>query len=140
MWHQWDGFRYSGNGGIPFLMTSQGYGLLLNSSWASRFVLGEGALAPKTADVTPPDPWGEEASGEGHPLWGAILLEGGDMDVFLIHGPDYPAILRGYASLVGRPPVIPKWALGYMQSKFGYKNQDEALEVANEMRRRGTDA
>lgn len=47
MWHQWDGFRYSGNGGIPFLMTSQGYGLLLNSSWASRFVLGKGNLLPK---------------------------------------------------------------------------------------------
>ena len=59
------------------------------------------------------------------------------MDLFIIHGPDYPSILRGYADLVGRPPVIPKWALGYMQSKFGYKNQDEALEVANEMRRRG---
>jgi len=96
MWHQWDGFRYSGNGGIPFLMISQGYGLLLNSSWASRFVLGDGKIAPKTADVTPPDPWGEESSGEGHPLRGAIVLEGGDMDVFIIHGPDYPSILRGY--------------------------------------------
>ena len=137
MWHQWDGFRYSGNGGIPFLMTSQGYGLLLNSSWASRFVLAEGKPAPKSADVTPPDLWGEEVSGEEHPLRGSILLEGGDMDVFIIHGPGYPSILKGYADLVGRPPVIPKWALGYMQSKFGYKNQDEALEVANEMRRRG---
>ena len=137
MWHQWDGFRYSGNGGIPFLMTSQGCGLLLNSSWASRFVLGEGKLAPKTEQVTPPDPWGEKHSGEGHPLRGAILPEGGDLDLFIIHGPAYPDILRGYAELVGKPPVIPKWALGYMQSKFGYKNQDEALEVANEMRRKG---
>lgn len=25
MWNQWDAFRYSGNAGIPFLMTSQGY-------------------------------------------------------------------------------------------------------------------
>ena len=53
MWHQWDGFRYSGNGGIPFLMTSQGYGLLLNSSWASRFVLGQGSAAPHSSMLCP---------------------------------------------------------------------------------------
>ena len=137
MWHQWDGFRYSGNAGIPFMMTSQGYGLLLNSSWASRFVLAEGVPTAKTKLVTPKDLWGDEPSSETHPERGAILLEGGDMDIFIIHGPDYPSIMQRYADLVGKPPVIPKWALGYMQSKFGYKNQDETLEVANQMRRQG---
>ena len=50
MCHQWNGFRYSGNGGIPFLMTSQGYGLLLNSSWASRFVPRHASLQPSEAE------------------------------------------------------------------------------------------
>ena len=137
MWNQWDAFRYSGNAGIPFLMTSQGYGVLLNSSWASRFVLGEGIPSAKSELATPPDMWGDEPVPQADPEKWSILLEGGDMDVFIIHGPDYGKILQGYAELTGNPPIMPKWALGYMQSKFGYKNQDEALEVAGEMRRRG---
>ena len=137
MWNQWDAFRYSGNAGIPFLMTSQGYGVLLNSSWASRFVLAEGIPSAKSELATPPDMWPDEPIADARPDQWSILLEGGDMDVFVIHGPDYGKILQGYAELAGKPPIMPKWALGYMQSKFGYKNQDEALEVAGEMRRRG---
>lgn len=135
MWNQWDAFRYSGNAGIPFLMISQGYGVLLNSSWASRFVLGEGIPSAKSELATPPDMWGDEPVPQADPEKWSILLEGGDMDVFIIHGPDYGKILQGYAELTGNPPIMPKWALGYMQSKFGYKNQDEVLEVAGEMRR-----
>lgn len=137
MWQQWDAFRYNGNAGIPFLMTSQGYGVLLNSSWAGRFVLAEGKPSPKSELATPVDMWPEEPAADAQPDRWSILLEGGDMDVFVIHGPDYGKIMQGYAEVAGNPPVMPKWALGYMQSKFGYKNQDEALEVAAEMRRRG---
>jgi alpha-glucosidase len=138
MWQQWDGFRYSGNGGIPFLMTSRGYGVLLNSSWASRFAIGSARCQPSTSHAKPAGPWAAgEPSGELHPERYAILTEGGDMDLFLIHGPEYRRIIRGYGELTGFPPLPPKWALGWIQCKNRYKSQEQLLEVGREYRRRG---
>jgi alpha-glucosidase (family GH31 glycosyl hydrolase) len=138
MWQQWDGFRYSGNGGIPFLVTSQGYGILLNSTWASRFAIGKAQPAECSRLAKPEGPWkADEHSGEDHPKRFAILTEGGDMDLFIIHGPDYKRIIKGYSDLTGYAPLLPKWALGWIQSKNRYKTQEQFLEVGREYRRRG---
>lgn len=137
MWQQWDGFRYNGNAGIPFLMTSQGYGILLNSSWASRFAIGKAEPSKSTKVAKPEGPWkANQHSGEDNPERFAILTEGGDMDLFIIHGPDYKSIIKGYYDLTGYPPLLPKWALGWIQCKNRYKTQEQLLEVGREYRRR----
>jgi len=137
MWQQWDGFRYSGNGGIPFLMTSRGYGILLNSSWASRFAIGKAEPSKSTKVAKPEGPWkAVEHSGEGNPERFSILTEGGDMDIFVIYGPDYKSIIKGYCDLTGYPPLLPKWALGWIQSKNRYKTQEQFLEIGREYRKR----
>ncbi len=137
MWQQWDGFRYNGNGGIPFMVSSQGYGLLLNSSWASRFAIGRARPAESTVRAKPQGPWkADQPSGEGHPQRFAVLTEGGDLDLFVIRGPDYRRIIEGYAWLTGLPPLPPKWALGWIQSKNRYKSQEQLLQVGREYRRR----
>jgi alpha-glucosidase (family GH31 glycosyl hydrolase) len=141
MWQQWDGFRYSGNAGIPFLMSSRGYGLLLNSSWASRFAIGQAVPARSTSKAKPEAPWkADQPSGEEHPERLAILTEGGDLDLFIIYGPDYPRILKGYCDLTGYAPLPPRWALGWMQSKNRYKSQEQLLAVGREYRARGIPA
>jgi len=137
MWQQWDGFRYSGNGGIPFLMTSQGYGILLNSSWASRFAIGKAKPTESTEKAKPEGPWkADEHSGENNPERFSIITEGGDMDIFVIYGPDYKKIIKGYCDLTGYPPLPPKWALGWIQSKNRYKTQEQLLEVGRGYRKR----
>jgi len=135
MWQQWDGFRYSGNAGIPFLMTSNGYGLLLNSSWASRFAIGKALPSESTSYAKPEGPWkADQHSGENHPERFAVLTEGGDMDLFVIYGPDYKTIIKGYSDLTGYPPIPPIWALGWIQCKNRYKTQNELLEIAHKYR------
>lgn len=45
-----------------------------------------------------------------------------------------PAVLnQRFTSLVGRMPLPPRWALGNLMSRFGYKTQNEVLEIAGMM-------
>ncbi|MGE5559136.1 MAG: TIM-barrel domain-containing protein [Bacillota bacterium] len=140
MWQEWGGFRRSGNAGIPFFMSSKGYGILLNSSRPSRFAFGRAEVAepgpPFSREWAPaPWPWNVD-SGETHPDRLAILLDEGIMDLFIICRDSLDDILAGYYDLTGHAPLPPKWALGFIQCKNRYRNQDELLYIAKEFRRR----
>ncbi len=49
---------------------------------------------------------------------------GGSLRYYWIPGPPDRA-LRRYSELTGRPPLPPRWALGYHQSRWGYREQEE---------------
>jgi alpha-glucosidase len=61
----------------------------------------------------------------------------GQPDVYLIIGPDLPALTRKLQALVGRTPVPPRWALGYHQCRWGYAGPRELHWLDREMRQRG---
>lgn len=42
-----------------------------------------------------------------------------------------------YATLTGRQDLPPFWTLGYITSKYGYKSQQEALDVINSLKKAG---
>ncbi len=140
MWHEWGGFRRSGNGGIPFLISNRGYAILLNSSWASRFAVGRAQVAepgPESSRNWSPPPWSWAASsGETHPDRLAILLDQGIMDLWIVCRDSIDDLLAGYADLTGHAPLPPKWALGFIQCKNRYRTQAELLSIAREYRRR----
>ncbi|MHB2017615.1 MAG: TIM-barrel domain-containing protein, partial [Candidatus Xenobia bacterium] len=46
--------------------------------------------------------------------------EGGEMNYYVLWGPDIPKILGRYAQLTGHMPMYPKWALGNQQSRYSY--------------------
>ena len=140
MWQEWGGVRRSGNAGIPFYISSGGYGLLLNSSWPARFAVGRAETAAPTpayaADLAPaPWPW-DATSGEVNPDQLAVVLDHGIMDLFIICQDTVDEIEQGYAGLTGHAPMPPKWALGFIQSKNRYRSQEELLYIAREYRRR----
>lgn len=141
MWQEWCNARRSGNAGMPFCLSSAGYALLLNSSWPSRFAIGEARVADTPPDVArylAPAPWPwATPSGESDPHRLAVLLDDGVMDVFLICRDDVDALHRGYYTLTGRPPLLPRWAYGYIQCKNRYRSQEELLAIGREYRRRG---
>jgi alpha-glucosidase len=142
MWHEWRGFRQSGPAGIPLMLSSRGYGFLLNSSWPSRFAIGqavpEGAPDPGRARYMAQPPWPhEEHSGEDNPDEIAILLDHGQLDYFLILRPEFGDILQGYRQLTGTSPLPPEWALGLIQCKNRYRSPEEILEIARGYRERG---
>ena len=51
------------------------------------------------------------------------------IDVFLFHSNKPGDVMDRFTLLTGRPQLVPLWALGLHQSKWGYKTQDEVLEV-----------
>ncbi|WP_445486986.1 TIM-barrel domain-containing protein [Niallia sp. 03133] len=43
-------------------------------------------------------------------------------------------IMESFADLTGTPPMPPKWALGFIQSKFGYKSWQEVNKIVDTFR------
>ena len=58
------------------------------------------------------------------------------MDYYFICGNDMDEVIGGYRTLTGRAQVMPKWALGFWQSRERYKTQREVEETLAEFRRR----
>lgn len=56
-------------------------------------------------------------------------FEGGALRYYFVPGPPDRA-LQSYTKLTGRPPLPPRWALGYHQSRFSYATEEEVREVA----------
>lgn len=57
-------------------------------------------------------------------------------DFYFIAGENYDGVIRGYRTLTGKAQVMPKWALGFWQSRERYSTQDELVGTLAEMRRR----
>ncbi len=98
------------NIGIPFLLSSNGYGLFWNNTSRSRFnnrYLSALYLSSEVADA---------------------------LDYFFLYGPDFDKIIGGYRELTGAPPLFGKWAYGFWQCKNKYNTQEELLGVAHKYR------
>ncbi|AVV45184.1 glycoside hydrolase [Streptomyces sp. P3] len=59
-----------------------------------------------------------------------------ELDYYFILGPEIDAIVGRIRTLTGQVPPLPRWALGYFQSKEHYASQEELVEIAREHRRR----
>jgi alpha-D-xyloside xylohydrolase len=88
---------------IPFLWSSRGYGLMLDT--AARITWDLGASSCQSA---------------------AVITEDSVFDAYLIYGPTPAKILEQYASLTGHAPLPPKWTFGLWLSSGGtYRNQGD---------------
>jgi alpha-D-xyloside xylohydrolase len=96
---------------VPSFVSTRGYGLLLDCS--SLMTFHDDAL--------------------GSYLWADVVDE---LDYYIVYGPAFDEVTRGFHELTGKAPMLPKWALGYVQSKERYVNADELIEVVREHRRR----
>ena len=61
-----------------------------------------------------------------------ITPEDWNLDIYLIETEDHlPAsIVHTFRQMIGRSYIPPKWAFGYGQSRWGYKNEADFREVA----------
>jgi alpha-D-xyloside xylohydrolase len=66
-------------------------------------------------------------------LWSEVANE---IDYYFIKGKNADDVIRGYRHLTGKAPIVPKWALGFWQSRERYKTQDELLGIVKEYRKR----
>lgn len=58
------------------------------------------------------------------------------INYYYIAGATMDEVISGYRQLTGKAPVMPRWAMGYWQSRERYKTQQEVLETLREFRRR----
>jgi len=84
--------------------------------------LGLKALSPRTS------------SEQGNlSLWSEM---GDQIDYYFIRGENIDEVISGYRSVTGKAQIMPKWALGFWQSRERYRSQGELLDVVREYRRR----
>jgi alpha-glucosidase len=58
---------------------------------------------------------------------------GGSLDYFFLVGPSVADVVGQYGQLTGKPPLPPKKYLGYQQSRYSYKSEEETLSVAKNL-------
>src|SRR5271165_474998 len=95
---------------IPFLLSSNGYGIFWNNASRSRF---------------------------NNRFLSALYLSSevaSSMDYYFIYGPEFDQLIAGYRDLTGQVPLFGKWAYGFWQCKNKYNSQDEILGVAHKYR------
>lgn len=100
---------------IPFFVGVGGnggsYGLLLDNTWRSWFDFGH--KEDNVVSFGAPD---------------------GPIDYYVIQGPTTAEVVRRYTDLTGKPPLPPRWALGYQQSRYSYMSAEELRTVASRLR------
>ena len=96
---------------VPVLVSSRGYAIMFDSFSAGYFTDGPDG-ASYSADVED------------------------ELDYYVVLGPEFDAIISRLRGLTGRVPMLPRWALGYHQSKERYTDAAELRHVAAEHRRR----
>jgi alpha-D-xyloside xylohydrolase len=96
---------------IPYFVSTRGYGVLLDC--CSLMTFHDDALGS---------------------YWWADAVE--MLDFYVIQGASFDDVTRGYYRLTGPAPMLPKWALGFVQSKERYVNARELAAVVSEYRSR----
>lgn len=96
---------------VPVLVSTRGYGILLDSYSLITF----------------------HDDAYGSYLWTDVDDQ---LDYYFIYGPEFDQIVHELRHLTGKAPMLPKWAFGYIQSKERYTCQEELLAIAREYRAR----
>ena len=68
-----------------------------------------------------------------HQWWSEMTKQ---MDWYFIAGDDMDEVISGYRTLTGKAPIMPKWAMGYWQSRERYKTSTEMIEALQGFRQR----
>lgn len=66
-------------------------------------------------------------------LWSEM---GKQLDYYFIRGDNPDQVISGYRTVTGKAQIMPKWAMGFWQSRERYKTQNEIIDALKEFRRR----
>ena len=66
-------------------------------------------------------------------LWSEM---GDEINYYFVYGSTMDDVIGGYRTITGKSQIMPKWAMGFWQSRERYKTQNELLETLGEFRKR----
>lgn len=64
-----------------------------------------------------------------------IKIYGKDFYIYVIEGENLEEISTKFLQIIGKSYIPPKWAFGYFQSRWGYKDKDEVKKVYETFRK-----
>jgi len=97
---------------MPFVVSSKGYGILFDDFCKSSLYLGEQIQYTSTSP---------------QPLSYYVINGNGRVET----------VVKNFTWLVGRQELPPLWTLGYITSKYGYRDQRESEGVVDTLKREG---
>jgi len=56
------------------------------------------------------------------------------INYYFVYGKNMDEVIGGYRFLTGKTPIVPKWALGFWQSRERYKTQQEVISTVKTFR------
>ncbi|MGF6925659.1 alpha-D-xyloside xylohydrolase [Chitinophaga sp. W2I13] len=80
--------------------------------------------------------WQEPLSRDQQNSFGFCSEAGKQVDYYFVYGNNMDEVIAGYRTLTGKAPIVPKWALGFWQSRERYKTQEEIVNTVDEFRKR----
>lgn len=96
---------------IPFLVTTGGYGILVDSE-SNQIFKSEDNKVTFSIDTTD------------------------DLSYYVFFGDCIQDIIKQYYVVTGMPSLLPRWAFGYIQSKERYHNSDELIDTVATFRKK----
>ncbi|HEX3076506.1 MAG TPA: TIM-barrel domain-containing protein [Lachnospiraceae bacterium] len=96
---------------IPFLISSENYGILIDTESAVKYESKDGKIT-FTIDTVK------------------------ELTYYIITGNHFDEIIYNLRELTGRAPMLPRWAFGYIQSKERYQSSEELLDTVDSFRSR----
>lgn len=76
----------------------------------------------------------KKPSDDGSQRWWSELSR--QMDWYYIAGASADEVISGYRTLTGKSQIMPRWAMGFWQSRDRYMNAEELTGTVDEFRRR----
>ncbi|HUQ96441.1 MAG TPA: TIM-barrel domain-containing protein, partial [Chitinophagaceae bacterium] len=80
--------------------------------------------------------WLEPVAPEAQNTFSFSSEAGKGLDYYFIQGKNMDDVISGYRLLTGKATLMPRWAMGFWQSRERYKTQDEILTTVAEFRKR----
>ncbi|RLM84238.1 alpha-xylosidase [Halobellus sp. Atlit-38R] len=96
---------------IPFHLSTNGYGLLVDTTARVHYDFGKSSVASGTMSVSDDE-----------------------FAFVFFYGPDFRDIIQRYTAVTGRPARPPKWSFGTWMSRLGYESREELESVAERLR------
>ncbi|KAA2240031.1 DUF5110 domain-containing protein [Chitinophaga agrisoli] len=71
-----------------------------------------------------------------HNKWMLSSEAGEKLDYYFVYGSNADEVIGGYRQITGRATLLPRWAMGFWQSRERYKTQQEIEQTVAEFRKR----
>ncbi|HAA18185.1 MAG TPA: hypothetical protein DCR93_09840 [Cytophagales bacterium] len=99
---------------IPWLISSEGYGIYFDSE------------NPADLDLASTD----------QTVWEYEVEATEELTYYIVPGP-LSELTAKYTDLTGHQPLPPRWAMGFIQSRYGYETEEQARNVVDSMKLAG---